>query len=41
MHAYEADDCRADFKKYYSGAISEGYAPRCIPAFWATTEIDI
>jgi hypothetical protein len=35
MYAYEIDDCRADYKNNYSGAISEGYAPRCIPEFWA------
>jgi hypothetical protein len=33
---------KADYKNnYYSGAISEGYAPRFIPALWFTTEADI
>jgi hypothetical protein len=41
MYAYETEDCRADYKNDYNGVIGEGYAPRCIPAFWLTTEIDI
>jgi hypothetical protein len=39
--AYETDDYRANYKNDYRGGISEGYAPRCFPAFWLTTEINI
>jgi hypothetical protein len=41
LYAYETDDCRADYKNDYSGAISEDYVPRSTPAFYDATEIDI
>jgi hypothetical protein len=41
LYAYQTNECQADYKNNYNVAISDGYVPRCIPAFWTTTEIDI
>jgi hypothetical protein len=40
MYVYETDECRPDYKNDYIGAITEGYAPRCIPAFWTKVICD-